>query len=185
MSLRRMRTSRHAPMVGRLLLLTVGMFAFGFALIPLYDAFCELTGFGGRTSNMATVNVVERPDENRTVTVEFVTALQGFAPWDFRPEVTRMEVQPGRLYQTHFAVSNHSQLPLTGQAVPSVAPGQAARYVQKTQCFCFSEQEFAAGETREMPMVFILDPDLPAHVDRITMSFTFYAGRPSLAGRAR
>jgi cytochrome c oxidase assembly protein subunit 11 len=155
--------------------MAAGMFAFGYALVPLYDAFCDITGFGGRTNGEAAA-VVERPDESRTVTVEFVTSVGQFAPWEFRPTVTTMEVQPGRLYQTDFYAHNRSHTTLTGHAVPSVAPGSAARYFQKTECFCFTPQEFAPEEERDMPVVFIVDPELPAHVDRITLSYRFYAG---------
>ncbi len=170
-------------LIGRLLLMAGGMFAFGFALVPLYDAFCEVTGLGGRTSAQAAV-VAERPDESRTVTVEFVASLGGFAPWDFEPAVTSMQVHPGRLYQTHFVARNRSAARLTGHALPSVAPGSAARHFQKTECFCFTPQEFLPEEQRDMPVVFIIDPELPGHVDRVTLSYTFYAGQ-TVAGLDR
>lgn len=174
--------SGHRSLVGKLLLMAGGMFAFGFALVPLYDVFCEVTGFGGRTNTEAAV-VTERPDESRTVTVEFVATLGGFAPWDFEPMVTRMEVHPGRLYQMNYVARNRTSGELTGHAVPSVAPGSAARHFQKTECFCFTPQAFQPDEEREMPVVFIIDPDLPRHVDRVTLSYTFFAGQ-TVAGRS-
>ena len=173
----------NGTLILKLLGLTAGMFLFGFALIPLYDAFCEITGFGGRTSSEAAV-VTERPDENRTVTVEFTASLGGFAPWDFKPVVRTMEVQPGRLYETSYVATNRAERALTGHAVPSVAPGTAARHFQKTECFCFTPQEFAPTETRDMPVVFIIDPELPGHIDRVTLSYTFYAGQ-QVATRGR
>ncbi len=175
--------TNHRGLVGRLLLMAAGMFVFGFALVPLYDAFCEVTGLGGRTNTQAAV-VAEQPDDARTVTVEFVASLGGFAPWDFEPSVTSMQVHPGRLYQTHFVARNRSSGRLTGHAVPSVSPGQAARHFQKTECFCFTPQEFAPAEERDMPVVFIIDPELPAHVDRVTLSYTFFAGQ-TVAGLDR
>lgn len=174
--------SENRALVGKLLLMAGGMFAFGFALVPLYDVFCEVTGFGGRTNTEAAV-VTERPDESRTVTVEFVATLGGFAPWDFEPMVTRMEVHPGRLYQMNYIARNRTSGELTGHAVPSVAPGSAARHFQKTECFCFTPQAFQPDEEREMPVVFIIDPDLPRHVDRVTLSYTFFAGQ-TVAGRS-
>jgi cytochrome c oxidase assembly protein subunit 11 len=172
---------RHGGLVGRLALMAGGMFVFGFALVPLYDAFCEITGFGGRTNTEA-ARVVERPDDSRTVTVEFVATLGSFAPWDFEPAVTTMEVNPGRLYQTHYVARNRTTGTLTGHAVPSVSPGSAARHFQKTECFCFTPQEFLPDEIRDMPVVFIVDPNLPGHVDRVTLSYTFFAGQ-MVAGR--
>lgn len=176
-------TTNNRGLIGRLLLMAGGMFVFGFALVPLYDAFCEVTGLGGRTNTQAAV-VTERPDESRTVTVEFVASLGGFAPWDFEPSVTSMQVHPGKLYQTHYVARNRSSGRLMGHAVPSVAPGSAARHFQKTECFCFTPQEFMPEEERDMPVVFIIDPELPGHVDRVTLSYTFFAGQ-TVAGLDR
>lgn len=175
--------TKNRGLIGRLLLMAGGMFVFGFALVPLYDAFCEVTGLGGRTNTEAAV-VTERPDESRTVTVEFVASLGGFAPWDFEPSVRSMQVHPGRLYQTHYVARNRSSGRLMGHAVPSVAPGSAARHFQKTECFCFTPQEFLPEEERDMPVVFIIDPELPGHVDRVTLSYTFFAGQ-TVAGLDR
>ena len=113
-------------------------------------------------------------DQSRSITVEFVAAVNQYAPWEFRPAVASMQVHPGQLYDTSFFARNLTNRRIIGQAVPSVAPGQAARYFQKTECFCFTSQEFAAQEGRDMPLQFIVDPDLPAHIDRLSLSYTIF-----------
>lgn len=164
----------HGLLVGKLLLLAVGMFGFGYLLVPIYDVFCEITGLGGRTGDQATVAQMD-PDPDRIVTVEFIASVNQGAPWEFRPSVSRMEIHPGEMYQTSFFARNESEEFLVGHAVPSVAPGQAARYLQKTECFCFNAQDFEAGESKDMPVVFFLDPEIPEHVDTVTLSYTFFA----------
>ena len=171
--------SRH--LAARLVLVALAMFAFGFALVPLYDVFCDLTGLGGRTADSA-ANVTESPDQTRSVRVEFVTSLGPAAPWEFRPSVSHMNVHPGQLYETTFFAKNLSRSELVGHATPSVAPGRAAKYLQKTECFCFTPQPFQAGEAKDMPVVFVLDPQLPKHIDTVTLSYTFYT-RQQLAQR--
>ncbi len=168
-------------LAGQLVLLAVAMFGFGFLLVPLYDVFCDLTGLGGRTANTQ-ARVEERPDESRTVRVEFVASLGQYAPWEFRPAVSHLQVHPGKLYKTAFYARNLANQALVGHATPSVAPGRAARFFKKTECFCFTPQAFAANQERDMPVVFIIDPELPAHIDTVTLSYTFYAD-PQLAQR--
>ena len=165
---------------GQLIVLAVAMFGFGFLLVPLYDIFCDLTGLGGKTANTQAV-VEERPDESRTIRVEFVATLGEYAPWEFRPTVSHMEVNPGRLYQTAYYAENLARKDLVGYATPSVAPGRAAKFFKKTECFCFTPQPFAAGEGRDMPVVFIIDPELPPHIDTVTLSYTFYAEQQTAA----
>jgi len=155
-------------LTAQLLVLVVAMFGFGFALVPLYDVFCQLLGINGKTDARA-AEVVEAPDLSREIVVEFVTTINEQAPWEFRATVTEMRVHPGKLYNMTFFARNLTAQPLVGQAVPSVAPGQAAKYFRKTECFCFDQQNFSANEGRDMTVVFILDPELPQHVDRITL----------------
>jgi cytochrome c oxidase assembly protein subunit 11 len=162
-----------AALAGRLLLFAAGMFAFGYALVPLYDVFCEITGFGGRT-NVAPVTVAEAADQGRSIRLEFVTTVNEYAPWEFRSEVAGMTVHPGGLYEATFVATNLADRRMTAQAVPSVAPSQAGKYFKKLECFCFTAQEFAANETRELPVRFVIDSDLPAYVDTITLSYTFF-----------
>jgi cytochrome c oxidase assembly protein subunit 11 len=149
------------------------MFAFGFALVPLYDVFCDLTGLGGKTAT-APQRVTETVDTSRTVRVEFLATLARHAPWEFRPAVSYLEVHPGRLYQTHFYARNVTGLPKVAQAVPSVAPGLAARHLKKVECFCFTQQAFAPQQQRELPLVFMLDPALPAHMDTVSLGYTLF-----------
>lgn len=160
-------------LIGQLALLTIGMFAFGFALVPLYDVFCEITGLGGKTNDSAAV-VVEAPDESRTVTIEFVTTVNEYAPWDFAPSVRKIEVHPGKLYTATFMATNLTDQARVGQAVPSVTPLTAATHFKKTECFCFTAQAFEGDESKEMPVQFMVARALPAHVDTITLSYTFF-----------
>ncbi|MEX2125928.1 MAG: cytochrome c oxidase assembly protein [Woeseia sp.] len=157
----------------RLLLCAVGMFAFGYALVPIYDVLCEITGFGGRTNETPVVLAVAT-DTSRTIDLEFVTTVNEYAPWEFRASVDNMRINPGGLYEATFVATNLANRHMTAQAVPSVAPQQAAKYFRKLDCFCFTTQEFAAHETRELPVRFIVDPALPEYVDTITLSYTFF-----------
>lgn len=169
----------------RLLAFALGMFAFGlFALPPLYDVFCEITGFGGRT-NTAAVTAREEPDLERTVRVEFVTTVNETAPWSFAADADSMDVHPGKLYFATFSATNLSAEKLVSQAVPSVAPITANEHFQKLECFCFTSQEFAAHETRKLPLQFIVDPDLPDFVDTITLSYTLFKTESTYVSRAR
>lgn len=159
----------------RLLLMVAGSFAFGFALVPLYDVFCEITGIGSRDrlSQAAKVDASATAD-TRTITVEFTSSVPGGGHWEFAPVVVTMDVQPGRLYQAHYRARNLAGREMTGQAVPSVAPARAARYFQKTECFCFTPQQFSRDEEREMAVRFVVDRELPPGIDRLTLSYAFY-----------
>lgn len=159
----------------RLLATAVAMFGVGFALVPLYDVLCDITGFNGRSGTMVSASDVhEQADPSRTVTVEFVTTVNNNAPWMFAAETPRLQVHPGKLYTVSFTARNGRDVATVAQAVPSVTPWNAARHLRKTECFCFNQQPFAAGETRQMPMRFIIDPALPAGVDTVTLSYTFF-----------
>ena len=158
----------------KLVALCAGMFCFGFALVPLYDVFCAITGLGGRTSSEAQ-QVTENVDLDRTIRVEFVGALAAGAPWEFRPTVSHMVVHPGQLYETHYFARNLTGSTLVGHATPSVSPGSAAKYFKKVQCFCFTSQEFAPHEGREMQVLFMVDPELPEYIDTLTLGYTFFA----------
>jgi len=163
-------------LIRKLVTLAIAMFGFGFLLVPLYDVFCDVTGIGGKVDTSgAAVVAAQTPDETRTVTIEFVTTLNQQAPWEFRPNVTSMEVHPGEFYDTTFFARNLTEREIVGRAVPSIAPGEVARYLKKTECFCFSAQEFGPHESKNMPVRFVIDGDIPEHVDRITLSYTFFA----------
>ena len=186
-----MNETEHQPrlsnrsLTARLLVFAVGMFAFGFLVLPpLYDVFCDITGFGGRT-NATAVAATEAPDLTRTIRIEFVTTVNQYAPWEFSADVDSMEVHPGKMYFATFSATNLSAQPLTGQAVPSVAPVTANEHFKKIECFCFTSQEFAANEERALPLQFIVDPDLPDYVDTITLSYTLFDTAPVAANSGR
>jgi cytochrome c oxidase assembly protein subunit 11 len=160
-------------LVGRLLILAVAMFGFGFALVPLYDVFCEITGFGGRTNTEA-VTVVEAPDISREIRVEFMTTVNSYAPFEFAADADSMTVHPGKMYFATFTAKNLTESEKVAMAVPSVAPVAAAEHFVKIECFCFNSQDFAANEEKAMPVQFIVDPDIPDYVDTITLQYTFF-----------
>jgi cytochrome c oxidase assembly protein subunit 11 len=154
----------------------VAMFGFGYLLVPLYDVFCEITGLNGKTGRVAEAEVAARYEEDleRTVTVQFVANNNAGMPWTVQPDVTSMDVHPGRIYATSFQATNPTGARMVGQAVPSVAPTVASRYFNKTECFCFERQPLASGETKDMPLRFIVSPSLPAQVKTLTLAYTFF-----------
>lgn len=172
-------------LTARLLIFAVGMFAFGFLVLPpLYEVFCDITGFGGRTNTTAAA-AIEQPDETRTVRIEFVTTVNSHAPWDFVADVDSMEVHPGKMYYATFTATNRSDESLVSQAVPSVTPIVANSHFKKIECFCFTSQEFAANEERPLPLQFIVDPELPEYVDTITLSYTLFKTENTYVSDAR
>ena len=156
-----------------LLVVVTGAFGFGYLLVPLYDVFCEITGFGGRT-NTAAVAVTETPDLSREIRVEFVTTVNSYAPFEFAADADSMTVHPGQMYFATFTAKNMTSQDKIAQAVPSVVPVAAAEHFVKIECFCFDNQSFTANEGRAMPLQFIVDPDLPDYVDTITLQYTLY-----------
>lgn len=176
---------RNRNLTLRLLVMAVAMFGFGYLMVPFYYVLCAATGIGGGRSFDAAATPPSAaaivPDAHRRVTVEFVATVNEYAPWEFRPEVTSIEVEPGRLYDVKFFARNLSDRHLTGQAVPSIAPGEDAKYLKKTECFCFHVQEFAPEESRDLGVRFYLDPALPEYVDRVTLSYTMFLKAESSA----
>jgi cytochrome c oxidase assembly protein subunit 11 len=152
----------------------LGAFAFGFALVPLYDVLCDITGFGNQKSLAEQRLSVENPDDTRTITVDFMAELPSVGNWEFRPTVASMQIHPGRLYKTEFFAHNLTGRDTLAQAVPNITPGKAAGYFRKTECFCFTPQHFAVNESRPMTVRFVVDPAIPHSVDRIMLSYTFY-----------
>ena len=163
-------------LTGKLLLLAVAMFGFGYMLVPLYDVFCEITGLNGKTGRIDEAAIAARyePDTDRLVTVQFVANHNLGMPWEFGPVEHTMRVHPGKVYVTAYTARNPTSRDMVGQAVPSVAPGKASRYFNKTECFCFDNQPLAAGETKEMPVRFIVDPNLPRSVTTLTLAYTVF-----------
>jgi cytochrome c oxidase assembly protein subunit 11 len=172
------RAGENRRMLVRLSLVAALMFGFGYALVPFYDAICSALG----VNSLAQPDVLEaastQVDGSRTVSIE----LDGNAhdlPWNFRPLVRHVTVHPGELITVEYEIANVRSAPITAQAVPSYGPARAAPYFHKMECFCFTQQTLAPGETRRMPVVFVVDPKLPKDVNTITLSYTFFevAGR--------
>jgi len=161
-------------MTWKLLAFAAGSFAFGFALVPLYNVLCSVTGYGDQARLRERVSAVEHPQLDRTVTVEFLADVASAGTFEFRPVVRTVEVHPGQLFTAQFYAHNLSGRATTAQAVPNIAPSEVAAYFHKTECFCFSPQHFALNEGRDMPVRFIIDPSLPRHIDLITLAYTFY-----------
>jgi cytochrome c oxidase assembly protein subunit 11 len=155
----------------------VAMFGFGYALVPLYDVFCEITGLNGKTGVVSAASLDGNVDTTRSVTVEFMTSVNSGLPWEFRPSTARTVVHPGGVYEATFYARNISGETIVGHAVPSVAPGTASRHFNKIECFCFTEQRFGPGEGREMPVRFVIDRGLPAEIRTVTLSYTFFRSK--------
>ncbi len=163
-------------LVRRLLLVVVGMFGFGFAMVPLYNVFCQVTGINGKTGGAvdAETALSETVDKERVITVEFVSAVSAGLPWEFRPVVKKMKVHPGEMNEALYFARNQSNNTVVGQAIPSVAPGRAAKHFKKVECFCFTQQTLGPREERDMPVRFVIDSELPPEVTTVTLSYTFY-----------
>lgn len=158
-----------------LFLIPVAMFGFGYLMVPLYDVFCDITGINGKTGSISAVEAGQlEVDTDRLVKVEFISSINRQAPWEFNPDVKSMMVNPGKPYKTSYTAINQLDQAMTGQAVPSVAPSKAATYFNKTECFCFVQQIFEANERKQMPLIFVVDPELPDDVDTVTLSYTFF-----------
>ena len=156
--------------------LAVGMFGFAYALVPLYQVFCEVTGLNGKTSGRAadppTISQVLPSD--REVKIQFLANVSNGMPWEFRPTVHQLRVRLGEINTTDYYARNLAAQPVTGQAVPSVAPGFAAKYLHKVECFCFTQQHLEAGEDRLMPLRFYIGDDLPEEIQTLTLSYTLF-----------
>jgi len=172
--------------VKKLTVVVFAMFGFGFALVPLYSLVCDALGINGRFLDIEQGKygaeqgaakgrkLAARRDLSRTVTVQFTTTLNQDMAWEFRPLTRSMTLHPGEIKQVKFYARNKTGRTIVAQAIPSLAPGQAVKYFTKMECFCFNQQTFKPGEGMEMPLVFVVDPDLPEHIGTITLGYTFY-----------
>jgi len=159
----------------RFALVAMLMFGFGYLLVPLYDVICDLTGLNGKTGIITLSDADQMPiDNSRTITVEFDTNINGELPWSFKASIRKMEVHPGEVGEAGFMVTNLADYPVTGQAIPSVAPSRGSLYFNKTECFCFSQQRLGPGEQRQMTVKFIVDPGLPESIKSLLLSYTFF-----------
>lgn len=159
--------------IRQLLFVVVAMFGFGFAMVPLYDIMCEVTGFNGKTAGKYTATTPMEV-QDRFVTVQFLTNNNANMPWEFRPKVRSVQVRPGEMNSAEFYVRNITGKTMVGQAVPSVTPFRAAEYLHKTECFCFEQQQLTRGEEMDMPLRFIVDSELPKDVKTLTLSYTLF-----------
>jgi cytochrome c oxidase assembly protein subunit 11 len=176
----------HRRLVLALLAFVAGSFAFGFALVPLYDVLCTITGLGNQKSLSRAVAANTSPeDSRRLVRIDFITNLPTVGNWEFRPVVKSIQVHPGKLYEASFFAHNLTGHATTAQAVPDIVPSKAASWFHKTECFCFSPQSFARDEQRVMPVRFFVDPSLPPYIERLTLAYTFYDVPSPVAAAAR
>lgn len=166
--------SLNRQMLGKLLVIAGLMFGFGYALIPIYKKICEITGINILTTKESGLEAVgnTQVDKTRTITVEFDANAQG--PWRFRPTVNSVQVHPGEMAQVLYEVVNTQARSIHAQAIPSYAPQQAERHFKKMECFCFQQQTLGPNEAKQMPVVFYIDPALPANVKTVTLSYTFF-----------
>ncbi|MEY3864346.1 MAG: cytochrome c oxidase assembly protein CtaG [Pseudomonadota bacterium] len=183
-------TQYNRQMLVKLAVISVAMFGFGYALIPMYRVLCEVTGinvvtsknnYGTRAVHATSKNT--QVDESRLITVEFDSNTQG--PFRFRSVKNSMQVHPGEMIQVVYEVVNTQNRNVSAQAIPSYAPMQATEHFTKLECFCFDEQTLKPNESREMPVVFIIDPALPKGIKNITLSYTFFevgAGQKVITG---
>lgn len=171
-----MAVNKQSKLLWVLFSIVLGMFAFGFALVPIYNSMCKALGINGKinpmvaSSDPSTVIV----DKHRNVVVEFVATNSAGVPWAFYPKVRRITVHPGEMATLAFYAENQSGNTMTVQAIPSVTPGIAAKYIKKTECFCFTQQTLNGHEAMNMPLLFHLDADLPPEVKTITLAYALF-----------
>lgn len=178
--------NKNRNLVGLLSLVAVGMFGFGFALVPLYNLICDTFGLNGKFTEIeqGNVNVAQqveraqriqkRVDMSREVTVEFFSSLNQNLQWDFKPVTNKVKIHPGKITQVKFYAKNRTGRQVIAQAIPSISPGPANKYFTKMECFCFTQQTFKPGEEKEMPLIFVVDPDLPKNISTISLAYTFF-----------
>ncbi len=168
------KKSDNNRIVKQLVLMAVGMFAFGFALVPIYDIFCEVTGFRTQNERDEITQTMEI-DKGRLITVEFIANNNQTSDWEFRPVISKMQVYPGKIYNVNYFAKNLANTKVVGTATPDVKPVEMNKHFKKLECFCFTQQEFAGNEGREMPVQFVIDPNVPKYLERMTLSYTFFA----------
>jgi cytochrome c oxidase assembly protein subunit 11 len=165
-------------MVGKLAVVVAAMFAFGYALVPIYKSICDALGINvlSRAERLAVgqdgKSVNTQIDRTRTITVEFDANARG--PWDFKPALRSLTVHPGEMATVMYEFRNRQDRAMAAQAIPSYAPKQATAHFNKLECFCFNEYLLEPGESKQWPVVFVIDPKLPKDVTTITLSYTFF-----------
>lgn len=165
---------KNTRLVQILVLVVIGMFGFGFALVPLYDVLCDLTGLNGKAETVAAEETPYKVDMAREINVELLTSLNEATPLIFRTETKQLKIHPGEYHTVNFYAENKTDKVVVAQAIPSFSPGVVAKYFNKVECFCFKQQTFKPGESKVMPMRFVVKPDLPKDFKTITLSYTFF-----------
>ena len=165
---------KNKRLVNKLLWMVLGSLLFAFALVPLYDVLCTLTGLNGKTSNTAAVLSKAKVDNTRWVNVQFITSVMPGLGWNFYPKQSVVRVHPGQIETVIFVAKNTTNQVVVGRAVPSITPGIAAANLKKIECFCFVNQSLKAGEEKEMPLRFFVSPELPKDVSDMTLSYSFF-----------
>lgn len=154
-------------------LIVIAMFGFGYALVPLYSVICKQLGINGKTPGYSIAGKDEI-DYSRTITVQFLTTRNNYLPWKFHPLVTTIKVHPGENTKVAFYAENETNSTMIVQAIPSVSPGLAAKYLKKTECFCFTQQSMQGKTGMQWPLLFHLDPELPKNIHTVTLSYTLF-----------
>jgi cytochrome c oxidase assembly protein subunit 11 len=158
----------------KMLLVVAGALLFAFALVPLYSVFCNLSGLNGKTENSAYTLAKAKVDNSRLVTVQFVAAVMPGLGWNFYPKQSTITLHPGQIETVMFEAKNTTSETIAGQAIPSVSPGEAAKYFKKIECFCFVRQSLKPGEVKQLPLRFFIDPALPQDVKEMSLSYSFF-----------
>ncbi len=167
------QASANNKLIIKLVVSVALMFGFGFALVPLYDVFCRITGINGKV-DLTPATYAESSQSDRSLKIQFIAVNNESMPWQFKPNAYSMKVQLGKTYQTSYQASNMTSEYMVAQAVPSVSPSEAAQYLQKVDCFCFNRQPLKAGEVKEMGLAFNIDPQMPEYIKTITLSYTLF-----------
>jgi len=181
-----MQNRKNIKVVVTLTCVATLMFGFGYAMVPMYRVFCNAWGLNGKTGRISAATAYTyKADLQRNITIEFDANVNSELSWAFQPVQKKISVHPGQLNEALYQAENLSDHQITAQAVPSVAPSQAAIYFNKTECFCFSQQTLGPHEKKLMPVKFIVDPHIPANIDVLTLSYTFYQTQGPISGVER
>lgn len=164
---------QNRKLIIKLAAVLVVMFGFAFALVPLYDLICDVTGLNGKTNTSAAQQTGD-VDQSRMIKVQFMATTSNGMPWDFKPVQKMVEVTPGQSIEVQFFAKNNSANTIVGQAIPSLSPNVAAPHFKKIECFCFQQQELQASEQTHMGLVFYVSPDLPENINTLTLAYTLY-----------